>query len=974
MGNKPLRIALLSLFILMMIPTRGMAGPPGQKHWKKGWKSPLSKGVMGHEDRRFGICDGNLIRTRFHNFGSIGGPGDRNKPRLEWPAYSGHEYGYEMGPLIGAEVLSEPDTISYSQGDTLPLKYISHGLAYTTVIDTDSIIIATQVDTILYHRGDTLFPLSPPEVKVLTADVNIPVRFVLHIVDDGIQDGGAEEFEPLPGYANPNPPPEWQGWLAFSDKPATWPPVWPDGTTGWPGQFGEGVIVADQESYWVMTDEANTEYMDKYGPRYYPDPDNPDLHGLGIQVTCRGYQWAATLAEDIIFWVYDIKNISAKDLDKVVVIYFGDFDIGGYPDYPDDAFSFDSVRNIAYTWDTDNESVNFEPGENIGWLGFKLLETPTDSLGNELGLTSATAFIYGLGYAYQDSLMWSLSVPGTYKSLPFGDVVTVFGSGYFSSKVGETKRFSIAVIIGADSTDMFENAEVAQMIYDLDYQFTRAPDKPKLVAVPGDGKVTLYWDTGAEESVDPVLGKDFEGYKIYKGTERNTKNWGNPITDDFGRQVGTIPEAQFDKIDGVKGLFPLEKNGYHFYLGNETGLVHRWTDSNVVNGMKYYYAVTAHDTGCVAMGILPSETPMTLGSPNVVEVVPNAPAAGYQPPEVIDLQHVAGFGTGEFSAAIINPMEIKDGHIYEVTFNDTTTYYTTYSVFDITGTRETLMVNCPWVHGEDAPVFDGISLFIVDEPEVAYDDFSWIQGDASYTVSVIPYPGGIKYPADYEISFYNRVVGTDILGNPVNFQIWNVTDDTLSEFLFTNVGPPDSIVRDNDKIVPIVYENGAPKATWRITFNGPDTLPPGDGDVLLITTRKPFTHKDVFTFSTKEAQMDNEEARLQLDRIAVVPNPYIVAAAWEPEILEPTMAQRAVGTEHDRKLDFIHLPPECTIRIYTITGELVKTIEHNSTVFDGHESWNMLSKDNMEISYGIYIYYVDAPGIGTKIGRFAIIK
>jgi hypothetical protein len=33
-----------------------------------------------------------------------------------------------------------------------------------------------------------------------------------------------------------------------------------------------------------------------------------------------------------------------------------------------------------------------------------------------------------------------------------------------------------------------------------------------------------------------------------------------------------------------------------------------------------------------------------------------------------------------------------------------------------------------------------------------------------------------------------------------------------------------------------------------------------------------------------------------------------------------------------------------------------------------------LTKDNLAISYGVYIYHVEAPGIGEKIGKFAVIK
>jgi hypothetical protein len=64
----------------------------------------------------------------------------------------------------------------------------------------------------------------------------------------------------------------------------------------------------------------------------------------------------------------------------------------------------------------------------------------------------------------------------------------------------------------------------------------------------------------------------------------------------------------------------------------------------------------------------------------------------------------------------------------------------------------------------------------------------------------------------------------------------------------------------------------------------------------------------------------------------------------------------------------------CTIRIYTISGKLVKTLEHSGSISDGQESWDLISKDDMEIAYGVYVFHVDAPGIGEQIGKFAIIK
>ena len=46
----------------------------------------------------------------------------------------------------------------------------------------------------------------------------------------------------------------------------------------------------------------------------------------------------------------------------------------------------------------------------------------------------------------------------------------------------------------------------------------------------------------------------------------------------------------------------------------------------------------------------------------------------------------------------------------------------------------------------------------------------------------------------------------------------------------------------------------------------------------------------------------------------------------------------------------------------------------DSGLNNGTAIWDLLSKDNLEISYGVYLYHVEAPGIGQKTGTFAIIK
>ncbi|GIT74928.1 MAG: hypothetical protein Ct9H300mP29_9220 [Candidatus Neomarinimicrobiota bacterium] len=53
---------------------------------------------------------------------------------------------------------------------------------------------------------------------------------------------------------------------------------------------------------------------------------------------------------------------------------------------------------------------------------------------------------------------------------------------------------------------------------------------------------------------------------------------------------------------------------------------------------------------------------------------------------------------------------------------------------------------------------------------------------------------------------------------------------------------------------------------------------------------------------------------------------------------------------------------------------MVKTIDHYSSFDNGQAFWDLTTKDNFPIAYGVYIYHVDAGKLGEKIGRLAVIK
>ncbi len=146
-----------------------------------------------------------------------------------------------------------------------------------------------------------------------------------------------------------------------------------------------------------------------------------------------------------------------------------------------------------------------------------------------------------------------------------------------------------------------------------------------------------------------------------------------------------------------------------------------------------------------------------------------------------------------------------------------------------------------------------------------------------------------------------------------------------------------------------------------------DNWAPEPGDQFIVKSRKPFSAHDVLTFSATGGDIDVNAPSSLLEDISVVPNPYVVTASWEPQHLYDS--GRGV-----RKIDFINLPPECTISIYTLSGKFVNSINHNAEIWDGAESWNLLSRDGLEIAYGVYLYHVEAPGIGNHVSKFAVIK
>jgi hypothetical protein len=103
--------------------------------------------------------------------------------------------------------------------------------------------------------------------------------------------------------------------------------------------------------------------------------------------------------------------------------------------------------------------------------------------------------------------------------------------------------------------------------------------------------------------------------------------------------------------------------------------------------------------------------------------------------------------------------------------------------------------------------------------------------------------------------------------------------------------------------------------------------------------------------------------------VRVVPNPYQVQGG--------DLAQKGYNFPgQPNKLLFVNLPSECVIRIFTITGDLVQEILHNSG--SGDQSWDLMVSDNNQfLVSGIYLAHVTSldPAVpGTHIEKFVVVR
>jgi hypothetical protein len=415
---------------------------------------------------------------------------------------------------------------------------------------------------------------------------------------------------------------------------------------------------------------------------------------------------------------------------------------------------------------------------------------------------------------------------------------------------------------------------------------------------------------------------------------------------------------------------------------------------------------------------------------NVAVVIPRQPAAGYVAP-FVETEESVLLGSGSVTPMIRAQGSLQAGHNYFLTFGvDTVATVSGYDhgiqyvtneihIYDETDSSFLVYKEDPvkyvstnliyrdtldyWTLNPIADVstdiFDGMQVEIdpgVENPEYNYDNSGWITGNGIMRITP-SYLEGIKMPWKYQIVFTDddsayvgvarsgtvrdesgTSIGSDKITEPaLDFYIQNTSFvDTAGQYELMDVVVHD--VNGNDSVdwFEDRFFVGAPSGSrWRATAFIIDfqlaieATYPQSGDVYQVDWKRPFFETDTIRFSiNSDNEINTDLLKTGMDKIKVVPNPYVMTNMMETQVSNPFLNQR-------RRLMFTHIPANCSIKIFTVSGILVDEIIVSNEPDNGIIHWDMLTRENLEIAAGMYIYHIESEITGdVKLGKFAVIK
>jgi hypothetical protein len=135
-----------------------------------------------------------------------------------------------------------------------------------------------------------------------------------------------------------------------------------------------------------------------------------------------------------------------------------------------------------------------------------------------------------------------------------------------------------------------------------------------------------------------------------------------------------------------------------------------------------------------------------------------------------------------------------------------------------------------------------------------------------------------------------------------------------------------------------------------------------DGDIFRITPNYQLNDGQTYYFTSSSGIVGSKSLAFEqnaMEKISVFPNPYMGGHA-----LEQSPSQRFVR--------IINLSAPSTIRIFNLSGRLIRSFEHTSAT-SGITDWDLRNDEGIKVASGLYLIHIESPGIGTKVLKLMVL-
>ncbi len=737
--------------------------------------------------------------------------------------------------------------------------------------------------------------------------------------------------------------------------------------------------ISEQDHIAVYTDTLTD-------PGYVPnDPRDGRPHiPLNIEVTQRSYSWSYSYAEDFVLFDYSIKNIGRKTLNQCYMGIYVDSDVRkpnqqtgfnddicGFRRAIDSPQGFGFIDTVNIAWIADNNGKDDEAqsqAESCDFpsvTGVRVVRTPSDSL--------QYSFNWWISNG-DPRLDWGPRKQGTPED-PFRD----FG-GYLGTPEGDKNKYYVMRHEEFDYDQLF-----CALDHTADGWLPRDPTQAKGFA---DGYDTRYFFSFGPFNIDPgevlpisfcyVAGEHFhpEPCDVFETMPFNANDpypyYDTLNFDDLGLNaiwaswIYDNPGVDTDG-DGYFGKFRVFVYDSVFV-----------PDSADTSGTIGEYVATLADTIFYeGDGVPDFRGASPPPAPELWIIDSDGDTLGHKiQPQIIDgggqLRIRWNGQKSENTKDVFSNMLDFEGYNVYYSYSPDVGGYSVLSSYDKENYNR-------WIWNSARGLWELKEIpFSLEELRVIYDD-------AGFDPNL--------YPREHPFNHFDTAFYFSAQFNNQS----DLTDTLLIHKVYPDEPHPTQLNIDTaqvyyeEELTPdglffkyyeyeYVFRNLLPSQLQYIAVTAFDFGSPKSG---LPPLENPPNRNFIAEYPQNTAAYVEEQG---LD-VIVYPNPYRVDGNYSANGFEARnyiaysgyddslVAQLDLNEDRTRSIHFANLPHKCTIRIFTIDGDLVREIEHESALGapqSGHERWDLITRNTQSVVSGIYYYSVESDS-GNQVGKLVII-